>query len=56
MPADETRRDPPYVKPLKIDMPFEDAVRRFMKAPPMPPEERLKKVRERGKRGERGNS
>ncbi|HST58221.1 MAG TPA: hypothetical protein VLK84_06035 [Longimicrobium sp.] len=50
-PKNQGLDGPNAAKPLKLDMPFEDAVRRFMKAPPLPPEERLKKVRERGKRG-----
>lgn len=33
-------------KPLRLDMGFEEAIQRFMKAPPMPKEERLRKVGE----------
>jgi hypothetical protein len=39
------RRD----KPLKIDMPFEDALRRILKAGPMPKTKRAKATRQKNR-------
>jgi hypothetical protein len=48
-PRNQGPDGPNGAKPLKIDLPFEEAVRRFMKAPPIPKEVRTKRERRQGK-------
>jgi hypothetical protein len=49
-PKNQGPDGPNAAKPLKIDMPAEAALRRFMKAPPMLPGERQREARERSTR------